>query len=66
MTVKELKKELKQLPQTADVAIVEDWNEYDDFGHLTKTALVTGTSLQTYVECGGLDEKVYEEVIFIV
>jgi hypothetical protein len=49
MTVKELIKELKRYDDNTNVAVVTDWENYDEDGNLP-TEIITGVSEQVYVD----------------
>ncbi len=62
MTVSELIKELKKYPKDAKVVFVEDWDEVNDNGLLTKCKEFESTTSQTWFDDTGFDRD-YTEVI---
>ncbi|MDD4847625.1 MAG: hypothetical protein PHR53_02525 [Bacteroidales bacterium] len=65
MTVKELIKELKAMPQDAEVAIVNDWENCDEYGNMPVDT-VTGVTTQHYIDCQGLGDRETIDVIFLI
>ena len=63
MKVKELAKELKKLPADAEVFMVADWSETDEYGCLTELRELNGVTSQVHVEDMGLDFEDVTEVL---
>lgn len=64
MIVSELIEELKCCDQNADVAIVTDWENPDEYGNLPTTP-ITGVFDQTYVDLQFGDDET-KEVCFLI
>lgn len=63
MTVKELIRELKQMPQDAQVYMVKDWEQIDENQNLTDLYGLYSVDSQTVVIDRGLDFEDTTEVL---
>lgn len=66
MTIKEFIKALKQYPQDAEVYVVGDWEEFDEYGILTDLKPVYDVSSQIRVIDTGMDFEDVTEVLIEV
>jgi len=66
MTAEELIKELKQLPKTAKVFYVKDWEACNENGELTEVEEIRGVTSQRVVIDQGLDFEDVTEILLDV
>jgi len=65
MTVKELKKMLKEYDDNAEVFLIKDWDQLED-GVLTDRYALTDTCSQIVVVDEGMDFVDYQQVLLVV
>lgn len=66
MKIKEFIKALKQYPQDAEVYVVGDWEQYDEFGNLSNLKPVYDVSSQNVVVETSMDFEDVTEVLIEV